>query len=60
MTMTTDFLDLLKDHIIENNCCPEIPLTVQFCCVLNFYYSGSYQRRVGADVFAMVLKLLMR
>lgn len=52
--LALDFLDLLKDHIIENNCCPEIPLTVQFCCALNFYASGSYQRRIGADGFAMV------
>lgn len=52
--LAMDFLDLLKCHLIENNPCPEIPLTVQFCCALNFYASGSYQRRIGADGFAMV------
>lgn len=31
--------------------CPDIPLTVLFCSVLNFYASGSYQRRVGGDAF---------
>lgn len=37
-----------------DNLCPEIPLSVQFCSVLNFYASGSYQRRVSCDAFAMM------
>lgn len=37
---------------MERNPCPDIPMTVQFCSVLNFYASGSYQRRVASDAFA--------
>lgn len=46
-----DFLDELSS-VMDENKAPDIPLTVQFCCVLNFYASGSYQRRVGQDAFA--------
>lgn len=52
--LALDFLDVIKDHMIDSNCCPDVPLTVQFCSALNFYGSGSYQRRIGADGFAMV------
>lgn len=52
--LALDFLDLLKEHMNDINCCPEIPLTIQFCATLNFYASGSYQRRVGADGLAMI------
>lgn len=52
--LALDFLDLLQVHMTEINACPEIPLTVQFCSTLNFYASGSYQRRVGVDGFAMI------
>ncbi|XP_037041922.1 putative nuclease HARBI1 [Bradysia coprophila] len=52
--LALDFLDLLKVHMNDINCCPEIPLTIQFCATLNFYASGSYQRRVSADGMAMI------
>lgn len=53
-SLALDFLHRLSDHIGDDNLCPDVPLTVQFCAALNFYASGSYQRRVGADGFAFV------
>lgn len=52
--LTLDFLDILKEYKVFDNACPDIPLTVQFCSVLNFYASGSYQRRDGSDSFASI------
>lgn len=49
-----DFLDRLDGYMIHENRCPEIPLTIQFCSLLNFLASGSYQRRVGSDCFASI------
>lgn len=45
------FLNELN-NAMEENLSPDIPLTIQFCTALNFYASGSYQRRVGQDAFA--------
>lgn len=56
--LALDFLDLLKTHM-DRNVCPDIPLTTQFCSVLNFYASGSYQRRVGSDGYAMLSQTLV-
>lgn len=39
---------------MDENLAPEIPLTVQLCSTLNFFASGSHQRRVGQDAFAML------
>lgn len=48
-----DFLDELS-AVMTDNPAPDIPLTTQFCCTLNFFASGSYQRRVGQDAFAIM------
>lgn len=53
-SLALDFLKLLSGYMGDDNLCPEVPLTIQFCSALNFYASGSYQRRVGADGFAFV------
>lgn len=53
-SLALDFLDLLSGYMNGENLCPDIPMTIQFCSVLNFYASGSYQRRVGADGFACI------
>ncbi|KAJ6639349.1 putative nuclease HARBI1, partial [Pseudolycoriella hygida] len=47
--LALDFLDELGSVMVENKA-PDIPLTT--CCALNFFASGSYQRRVGQDAFA--------
>lgn len=52
--LALDFLDILQEYMVHDNSCPDIPLTTQFCSVLNFYASGSYQRRVGTDSFASI------
>ncbi len=52
-SLAVEFLDLISEHM-DGGPCPGIPMTVQFCSVLNFYASGSYQRRVGSDAFAMM------
>lgn len=52
--MAFDFLDILSEYMVNDNSCPDVPLTIQFCSVLNFYASGSYQRRVGSDSFASI------
>ncbi len=44
---------------MDGNPCPGVPETVQFCSVLNFYASGSYQRRVGSDSFACMSQTLV-
>lgn len=49
--LALDFLDELNS-VMVTNAASDIPMTIQFCCVLNFYASGSYQRRVGQDAFA--------
>ncbi|KAG4072230.1 hypothetical protein HA402_005952 [Bradysia odoriphaga] len=51
--LALEFLDILKANS-KGNPCPDIPMSVQFCSVLNFYASGSYQRRVASDAFAMM------
>lgn len=53
-SLAVDFLNLIKESMDEWNPCPDIPMTIQFCSVLNFYASGSYQRRVGSDTFATI------
>lgn len=57
-SLAVDFLKLVDSHM-DGNPCPEIPKTVQLCSVLNFYASGSYQRRVGSDAFAMMSQTLV-
>lgn len=57
--LAADFLNLLAPHIESDNSCPDVPLSIQFCCALNFYASGSYQRRVGADAFACLSQTLV-
>lgn len=52
--LAMEFLDSISGYMQGENTCPEIPLTVQFCSVLNFFASGSYQRRVGSDGYAML------
>ncbi|KAG4070593.1 hypothetical protein HA402_005598, partial [Bradysia odoriphaga] len=52
------FLDLVSAKM-DGGPCPGIPMTIQFCSVLNFYASGSYQRRVGSDAFAMMSQSLV-
>lgn len=52
--LALDFLDILQEYMVYDNACPDVPLTIQFCAVLNFYASGSYQRRVGTDAFASI------
>ncbi len=52
-SLALDFLNLINAKMTDNPC-PGIPMTVQFCSVLNFYASGSYQRRVASDAFAMM------
>ncbi|XP_037033022.1 putative nuclease HARBI1 [Bradysia coprophila] len=44
---------------MDGSPCPGIPMTIQFGSVLNFYASGSYQRRVGSDAFAMMSQSLV-
>lgn len=39
--------------------CPDVPKTIQLCSVLNFYASGSYQRRIGSDGFAFISQTLV-
>lgn len=39
---------------MDKNLAPEIPLSIQLCSALNFFASGSHQRRVGQDAFAMM------
>lgn len=58
-SLAVDFLHLLSDHMGSDNVCPDVPLSVQFCSVLNFYASGSYQRRVGADGFACISQTIV-
>lgn len=58
-SLAVEFLNLLTDHMEEDNLCPDVPLTVQFCSVLNFYATGSYQRRVGSDGFAFISQTLV-
>lgn len=48
-----DFLCELE-NVMDKNLAPEIPLSVQLCSTLNFLASGSHQRRVGQDAFAMI------
>lgn len=57
-SLAVEFLDLLRDNMDENPC-SEIPMTVQFCSVLNFYASGSYQRSVASDAFANMSRSLV-
>ncbi len=57
-SLAVDFLNLINEHM-DGNPCPDIPKTVQFCSVLNFYASGSYQRRVGSDAFASISQTLV-
>lgn len=57
-SLAFDFLELLNSHM-DRNACPDVPLTTQFCSVLNFYASGSYQRRVGSDAYAMLSQTLV-
>lgn len=57
-SLALDFLNLLNSHM-DVNVCPEVPMTIQFCAVLNFYASGSYQRRVGSDAYAMLSQTLV-
>ncbi|KAJ6644671.1 putative nuclease HARBI1 [Pseudolycoriella hygida] len=40
--LALEFLRILSDHISDNNLCPDVPLTIQFCAAL------------GADGFAFV------
>lgn len=47
-----DFMCELNGVMEEN--LPEVPLSIQLCSALNFYASGSYQRRVGQDAFASI------
>lgn len=56
--LALDFLDLINTRM-GGDPCPDVPKTVQFCSVLNFYASGSYQRRVGADALAMISQSLV-
>lgn len=51
--LALDLLSLTNSHMYGDPC-PNIPKTVQFCSILNFYASGSYQSRVGADALAMI------
>lgn len=57
-SLALDLLNLIDAHM-DGSPCPEIPMTIQFCSVLNFYASGSYQRRVGSDAFAMMSQSLV-
>lgn len=52
-SLALDFLNGLNLHM-NGDTCPDIPKTFQFCSVLNFYASGSYQRRVGSDAFVII------
>lgn len=56
--LAVEFLDLINANM-EGNPCPGVPMTIQFCSVLNFYASGSYQRRVGSDAFAIISQTLV-
>lgn len=47
--LAIDFYNQLEG--VADNEMPDIPLYIQFCAVLNFYGSGSYQRRIGSDAF---------
>lgn len=57
-SLAVEFLNLIDAHM-NGNPCPDVPKTVQFCSVLNFYASGSYQRRVGSDAFACMSQSLV-
>lgn len=57
-SLAVDFLNLITSKM-NGSPCPGIPMTVQFCSVLNFYASGSYQRRVASDAFAMMSQTLV-
>lgn len=57
-SLAVDFLNLIDAHMVGNPC-SDVPKTVQFCSVLNFYASGSYQRRVGSDAFAFMSQTLV-
>lgn len=57
-SLAVDFLNLINENM-NGNPCPDIPKTVQFCSVMNFYASGSYQRRVGSDAFAFMSQTLV-
>lgn len=52
-SLAMDFLHELED-VMDENLAPEIPLTIQLCSTLNFFASGSHQRRIGQDAFAML------
>lgn len=58
-SLALEFLNLVSAEMNGSSPCPEIPLSVQFCSVLNFYASGSYQRRVASDAFAMMSQTLV-
>ncbi|KAJ6643854.1 putative nuclease HARBI1, partial [Pseudolycoriella hygida] len=47
-------MDLMQElsNVMTENVTPDIPLSIQLCSTLNFFASGSYQRRVGQDAFA--------
>lgn len=57
-SLAVEFLDIINSRM-HLNPCPQIPKTVQFCAVLNFYASGSYQRRVASDAFASMSQTLV-
>lgn len=57
-SLALEFLNIISSNM-DGSPCPEIPMSVQFCSVLNFYASGSYQRRVGSDAFAMMSQSLV-
>ncbi|KAJ6639723.1 putative nuclease HARBI1, partial [Pseudolycoriella hygida] len=57
-SLALDFLNLVEDYM-DGDPCPEIPKTIQFCAVLKFYASGTYQRRVGSDAFACMSQTLV-
>ncbi|KAG4073525.1 hypothetical protein HA402_000749 [Bradysia odoriphaga] len=57
-SLAVDFLKII-DARMDGNPCSDVPKTIQFCSVLNFYASGSYQRRVGSDAFACMSQTLV-
>lgn len=48
--LAIQFIEELREEI-DIECIKEVPLHLQFLATLNFYASGSYQRRVGMDAF---------
>lgn len=56
--LTVDFLGTIRENM-DYNPCPDVPLTIQICSVLSFYGSGSNQRRVGPDAFAIISQTLV-